>query len=92
MNFFTDEKAPASLALSVPWDGKSKDPMECENSMGDDRTKVKVTIESDEENDPLMLKYVITVECISNPQFDFSPWGSSEPGKFRAVFIEGKEQ
>jgi hypothetical protein len=91
LNFFTDENSPSALGLSVPWDGKSTETMECKKSWDDDGTIVRVTIEPDEGTTSEFLKYVITVECISDPQFDFSAWGSSEPGRFRAVFTEKKE-
>ncbi len=91
LSFFTDEDSPSALALSVPWDGKNTEAMECKKSWDDDGTVVKVTIEPDPESLPRVLKYDITVECISDPQFDFSAWGSSEPGKFSAVFTEKEE-
>lgn len=93
LSFFTDADSPASLSLTVPWDGKNREPMECEKAWGeDDGTRVRVTVEEAEDSTPEVLKYAITVECISDPQFDFSAWGSSEPGKFKAVFTEQKAQ
>ncbi len=91
LNFFTDKDSPALLSLTVPWDGKSREPMECTGTMNDDGTTVRVTIEPDEGSTAEVLKYVITAECISDPKFDFSAWGSSEPGKFSAVFTETRE-
>lgn len=91
LNFFTDENSPTALGLSVPWDGKSREPIECKRRWNDDGTRFRVTIESDEDTTSEVLKCVITVECISDPQFDFSAWGSSEAGRFSAVFNEKKE-
>ena len=85
-----EHDSPAALSLSLPWDGKSTEPMECKKSWEDDGTRVKVTVKSDAESTSEELKYFITVECISDPQFDFSAWGSNEPGKFNAVFTEKK--
>ena len=56
---------------------------------GDD-TKVKVTVKKDETSEPNKLKYVLKLEHVSDPQFDFSAWGSDEPGKLSAVFEEVK--
>ena len=92
LSFFTGDDGPASLALSVPWDGKSSEPLECSKAWENDGTRVKVTIKPDEGSSSEARKYFITVECVSNPQFDFSPWGSTEPGKFSAVFPEKKSE
>lgn len=90
-SFFMEDNSPATLALSLPWDGKSTEPMECKKMWDDDGTRVKVTIEPDAESTLGNMKYLITVECITDPQFDFSAWGSDEPGKFSAVFTEKKQ-
>ena len=90
--FFAQEGTPASLSVKVPWDGKNEEPMVCESYWHDDadNTKVKVTVKKDVTSEPDKLKYVLTLEHVSNPQFDFSAWGSDERGKLSAVFEEGE--
>ncbi len=91
LSFFAEDNSPSSLSLDVPWDGKSLEPMECTKSWEDDGSKFKVTVEPDKESTSKELKFLITVECISDPQFEFSTWGSSEAGRFSAVFNERKD-
>lgn len=88
--FLAEEDTSASFAVNVPWDGKNEEPMVCESYWHDDETKVKVTVKKDATSEPDKLKYVLTLEHISDPQFDFSAWGSDEPGKLSAVFEEGE--
>ena len=91
LNFFTDDNSPATVGLDVPWDGKNTEPMECKDEWNDNSPLFSVTIEPADGMTSELLKYNISVECISDPQFDFSPWGSSEPGKFSALFTETSE-
>lgn len=90
--FIAEEDTPASFSVKVPWDGKNEDSMVCESYWHDDGdgddTKVKVTVKKDETSEPNKLKYVLKLEHVSDPQFDFSAWGSDEPGKLSAVFEE----
>ncbi len=88
LNFFENEESPVSFSISVPWDGKNTETMICKKEWEEDGDTFNVTVESDESATPDTLKYFITVECVSNPEFDFSLWGSDEPGKLKAVFIE----
>lgn len=90
--FIAEEDTPASFSVKVPWDGKNEEPMVCESYWHDDGddTKVKVTVKKDETSEPNKLKYVLKLEHVSDPQFDFSAWGSDEPGKLSAVFEEVK--
>ncbi|WP_051594095.1 hypothetical protein [Butyrivibrio sp. AE3003] len=92
--FIAEEDTPASFSVKVPWDGKNEDSMVCESYWHDDDdgddTKVKVTVKKDETSEPNKLKYVLKLEHVSDPQFDFSAWGSDEPGKLSAVFEEVK--
>ncbi|MEE3470157.1 MAG: hypothetical protein VZR24_05785 [Butyrivibrio hungatei] len=92
--FIAEEDTPASFSVKVPWDGKNEDSMVCERYWHDDGdgddTKVKVTVKKDETSEPNKLKYVLKLEHVSDPQFDFSAWGSDEPGKLSAVFEEVK--
>lgn len=92
--FIAEEDTPASFSVKVPWDGKNEDSMVCESYWHDDGdgddTKVKVTVKKDETSEPNKLKYVLKLEHVSDPQFDFSAWGSDEPGKLSAVFEEVK--
>ena len=92
ISFFPDDDSPSFLSLRVPWDGKSTEQLECEKAWDDDGTRYKVSIVLDEESTEEVLKYVITVECITDPLLDFSPWGSSEPGKIRVVVTEEKAE
>lgn len=90
--FIAEEDTPASFSVKVPWDGKNEDSMVCESYWHDDGDdiKVKVTVKKDETSEPNKLKYVLKLEHVSDPQFDFSAWGSDEPGKLSAVFEEVK--
>nr|WP_297704053.1 hypothetical protein [uncultured Butyrivibrio sp.] len=90
LSFFPENDSPAFLAISVPWDGNSTEQMECKRNWEDDGSRYKVTVEPDEGSIDDMLKYAITVECITDPQLDFSPWGSSELGRIRVVVTEEK--
>ena len=87
---FLDKEGTHSIAVYVPWDGKNEEPMVCEGYCHNDDTKVKVTVKKDATSEPDKLKYVLTLEHVSDPQFDFSAWGSDEPGKMSAVFEEVK--
>lgn len=93
---FHDPDSGTSFKLKVPWDGKNNEAMVCEDywKMDDDAagTKVKVTVKPEKDSDSEKLKYVITMEHLSEPQYDFSKWGSNEPGKFSAVFTEKKDR
>ena len=88
LTFFADEDAPADIYLSVPWDGKSTETMRCENDMFDDASVFDVTIEPAEDSTPEVLKYRITLTCVSDPAFDFSAWGGSADGTLSVVFTE----
>jgi len=65
--------------------------MECGRSWNDDGSVFSVTVEKAEGWSPDFLSYDVAVACISDPDFDFSTWGSAEPGKFEAVFTEIEE-
>ena len=56
--------------------------MECEESWESDPETYYVTIKKKDDE-----TYIITVEGISDKEFDFSPWGGTEPGKFSAEFV-----
>lgn len=81
-SFFVDDDSPAALSLSIPWDGVSEETMECEESWESDPETYYVTIKKKDDE-----TYIITVEGISDKEFDFSPWGGTEPGKFSAEFV-----
>lgn len=81
-SFFLDDDSPASLSLSIPWDGESEETMECEENWKSDPETYNVTIKKKDDE-----TYIITVEGISDKEFDFSPWGGTEPGKFSAEFV-----
>lgn len=81
-SFFVDNDSPASLSLSIPWDGVSEETMECEENWESDPETYYVTIKKKDDE-----TYIITVEGISDKEFDFSPWGGTEPGKFSAEFV-----
>ncbi len=81
-SFFVDNDSPASLSLSIPWDGESEETMECEENWTSDPETYNVTIKKKDDE-----TYIITVEGISDKEFDFSPWGGTEPGKFSAEFV-----
>lgn len=81
-SFFVDNDSPASLSLSIPWDGESEETMECEENWKSDPETYNVTIKKKDDE-----TYIITVEGISDKEFDFSPWGGTEPGKFSAEFV-----
>lgn len=81
-SFFVDDNSPAALSLSIPWDGVSEETMECEESWESDPETYYVTIKKKDDE-----TYIITVEGISDKEFDFSPWGGTEPGKFSAEFV-----
>lgn len=81
-SFFPDDDSPASLSLSLPWDGVSTETMECEENWKTDGETYNVTIEKKDDE-----TYFITVEGISDTTFDFSDWGGTEPGKFSGEFI-----
>ena len=91
--FFPKDKSPASFSVKIPWDGKNNEPMVCGSYWGDEEDiQVKVTVKQEKEADSEKLKYVITMEHLSDPQYDFSAWGGNEPGKFSAEFVEEKEE
>lgn len=81
-SFFVDNDSPASLSLSIPWDGESEETMECEENWTSDPETYNVTIKKKDDE-----TYIITVEGISDKEFDFSPWGGTELGKFSAEFV-----
>lgn len=81
-SFYVDDDSPAALSLSIPWDGVSEETMECEESWESDPETYYVTIKKKDDE-----TYIITVEGISDKEFDFSPWGGTEPGKFSAEFV-----
>lgn len=81
-SFFVDDDSPSSLSLSIPWDGVSEETMECEESWASDPETYNVTIEKKDD-----VTYIITVEGVSDKEFDFTPWGGTEPGKFSAEFV-----
>ncbi|WP_022758277.1 hypothetical protein [Butyrivibrio fibrisolvens] len=81
-SFFVDNDSPASLSLSIPWDGESEETIECEENWTSDPETYNVTIKKKDDE-----TYIITVEGISDKEFDFSPWGGTEPGKFSAEFV-----
>ena len=87
---FSDNVGTHFLGVTVPWNGKSTEPMECRKYFNDG-TVFNITIVADEQTTAEELKYLITVECITNPWYDFSAWGSTELGKFSGVFTEVKE-
>lgn len=81
-SFFPDDDSPASLSLSLPWDGVSSETMECKENWKTDGETYNVTIEKKDDE-----TYIITVEGISDTTFDFSEWGGTEPGKFSGEFV-----
>ena len=86
--FFPDSDSPASFSVKVPWDGKNENSMVCENYwVNDKKIKINVTVKIYRESNS-KVSYEITLEHLSEPQFDFSEWGSDEPGKFSGVFTE----
>lgn len=91
LSFFVNDDSPSEILLDVPWDGKSTEPMECGRSWNDDGSVFSVTVEKADGWSPDFLSYDVAVACISDPDFDFSTWGSAEPGKFEAVFTEIEE-
>ena len=91
-NFFEDDDSPSSLSLDVPWDGKSSDPMECGIAWGDDDGSVfEVTVEPLDGETPDELEFRIIVKCLTDPQYDFTTWGSDVPGEFEGIFHEVKD-
>ena len=74
--------------IDVPWDGKSTEPMVCSTDSG---TGLKVTIEPCEDSTADFMKYVITIEWISNPPLNLTEWGSDDNSKITAVLTEVKE-
>lgn len=91
LNFIFEGDTYTGLFLSAPWDGTSNDPMECRKRWQDNGIVFNVTIEPTERATAEEMEYYITVECITNPWYDFSAWGSTELGKFSGVFTEVKE-
>lgn len=90
LSFFTDHDSPAAVSLNVPWDGKNTEPMECKRAWSDNEEKFRVTIEPTADSSSDKLKYNITVEAVTDPDFDFSPWGGSA-GTITVDFSEDKE-
>jgi hypothetical protein len=90
LSFFPNDDSAATLSLSVPWDGKNTDVMECGKAWSDDGSVFKVKVEQVKDSDP-KAKFNITVESVTDPTFDFSLWGGTEPGKFTGEFIEEDE-
>lgn len=92
LSFVNKEQFFDNNSLGVPWDGKSKEPIKCKDRW-DKNSKIEfsVTIEPIEEVATGNLEFLISVECITNPEYDFSAWGSTEPGKFSGVLTERKK-
>ncbi|MCR5209681.1 MAG: hypothetical protein K6C99_05690 [Lachnospiraceae bacterium] len=88
LSFFPDDDSAATLALDVPWDGKSTEAVECGSSWNDDGSLFSVTIEPAEGEVAGELAYVINVKCITDPEFDFSLWGSEVPGEYSGIVYE----
>ena len=88
MSLYPDNDSFCSFAFSIPWDGhdNGEDCWEVD----DNGSKLKVTIKSDNKPDSEEYKYLITIENLSDPKYDFSKWGSDKPGKFSAVFTGEK--
>jgi len=93
LNFFENDYAPSSLPLEMYWDGKSTDPIECDiSSWGiDDGSVFEATVERLDGDAPDELDLRITVKCLTDPEYDFSTWGSNVPGEFEGILHEVKD-
>ena len=59
--------------------------------IADDGSVFEVTVEPLDGETPDELEFHIIVKCLTDPQYDFTTWGSDVPREFEDIFHEVKD-